>query len=227
MADQIFAAVNLQEQARALGDPTRHSIFRYLAESPTVVDVAELTSRFSLNHNAIRQHLAKLIAAGLVLQSKTRSAGPGRPRFVYRIHPAADARWAGSGPYQHLSLLLLEMVSTGRSAEEVGRSAGHRLGVASGGSERTHAELLADAIARGGFQPTMASEGEKVEFTLSNCPFADAAESDAATICGLHLGMAMGLADQMTGVSVDHLVPRDPHKAGCRLGFRLDADELA
>ena len=60
----------LQEQARALGDPTRHAIFRYLADAGTPVDVAELTEHFGLNHNAIRQHLAKLVHAGLVTEGR-------------------------------------------------------------------------------------------------------------------------------------------------------------
>ena len=54
----------LQEQARALGDPTRHGIFRYVADAQRPVDIAELTDYFGVNHNAIRQHLAKLVSAG-------------------------------------------------------------------------------------------------------------------------------------------------------------------
>lgn len=50
----------VQEQARALGDPTRHAIFRNIAEAGGPVGVAELTEQLGLNHNAIRQHLAKL-----------------------------------------------------------------------------------------------------------------------------------------------------------------------
>ena len=52
--------VSLQEQARALGDPTRHDIFRYVADSDEPVDVRRpvLTADFGSNHNAIRQHLA-------------------------------------------------------------------------------------------------------------------------------------------------------------------------
>ena len=53
----------LQEQARALGDPTRHGIFRYVADAARPVDIAELTEHFGVNHNAIRQHLAKLVRA--------------------------------------------------------------------------------------------------------------------------------------------------------------------
>jgi DNA-binding transcriptional ArsR family regulator len=54
---------NLQAQARALGDPTRYEVFRYIADASRPVDVAELTAHFGFNHNAIRQHLAKLVDA--------------------------------------------------------------------------------------------------------------------------------------------------------------------
>ena len=56
----------LQIQARALGDPTRHELFRYIADAARPVEVAELTEHLGLHHNAIRQHLAKLVEAGLV-----------------------------------------------------------------------------------------------------------------------------------------------------------------
>jgi DNA-binding transcriptional ArsR family regulator len=50
----------LQQQAKALSDPTRHGIFRYIVDAGDDVHVAELTEHFGFNHNAIRQHLAKL-----------------------------------------------------------------------------------------------------------------------------------------------------------------------
>src|SRR4051812_37520204 len=100
----------LQEQARALGDPTRHGIFRYVADAGRPVGVAEMTAHFGLNHNAIRQHLAKLLDAGLVVESTVPIAGPGRPRLVYEIDPAAESRWGVVGPYERLSLLLAEII---------------------------------------------------------------------------------------------------------------------
>ena len=51
----------LQTQARALGDPTRHELFRYIVDAGRPVDVVELTEHLGLHHNAIRQHLAKLV----------------------------------------------------------------------------------------------------------------------------------------------------------------------
>ena len=83
---------SLQLQARALGDPTRHSIFRYVVDSATLVDVAELTEHMGLNHNAIRQHLSRLVEAGLLLEQSAPPSGRGRPRLLYSINPATDSR---------------------------------------------------------------------------------------------------------------------------------------
>ena len=38
-----------------------------------------LTAHFALNHNAIRQHVAKLRAAGPLVETKAPAARPGRP----------------------------------------------------------------------------------------------------------------------------------------------------
>ena len=66
---------HVQREARALGDPTRHRLFRYIADAPEPVGVAELTSHVGLNHNAVRQHLAVLKEAGLVREET--ETGPG------------------------------------------------------------------------------------------------------------------------------------------------------
>lgn len=211
----------LQEQARALGDPTRHRIFRYIADSDHPVDVAELTSHFELNHNAIRQHLAKLVEAGLVTHETSAPGTPGRPRLIYRIDPTADGRWGTEGPYQRLSMLLVDMLASGSTAEEAGRRAGRDLDVRPPETADDRITVLEEAIARGGFEPKTRSRGETLEYVLANCPFADAAEADPDTVCGLHLGLAQGLADQLEGVAVDDLIRRNPHRAGCRLRFHL------
>ena len=113
IARTICRMATLQQQARALGDPTRHEIFRYIADASFPVDVAELTDHFGLNHNAIRQHLAKLVDAGLVVEDTAPSSGRGRPRLVYVLDPGAESRWGVTGPYERLSRWLAEMVRTG------------------------------------------------------------------------------------------------------------------
>ena len=215
--------MTLQQQARALGDPTRHRIFRFLADSEGPVDVGELTEYLGLNHNAIRQHLAKLAEAGLVLQTTAPSDGPGRPRLLFEVDPASDGRWGVEGPYQRLSLLLAEMVRSGDNAVDVGRRAGRQLRIREPQAGRDVVTELHDAIARGGFDPKLRRQGDRVDLILRTCPFVDTAMLDPDTICSLHLGLAEGLADQLGGLAVDELQRRDPRSAGCRLRLHIES----
>ena len=64
---------DIQREARALGDPTRYRLFRYIVEAGHPVGVAELTEFIGLNHNPVRQHLAILKAA-----NSPRSPDPAR-----------------------------------------------------------------------------------------------------------------------------------------------------
>ena len=218
--DLRHTATTLQAQARALGDPTRHGIFVHLVDAARPVDVAELTEAFGVNHNAVRQHLAKLLAAGLVHESTAARTGPGRPRLVYTVAPAAQGRWGTVGPYERLAVLLAEVTRTGDSPVEVGRRAGRRFAVADGPAEASISDIAA-AMASEGFDPEVRAKGRRVEVVLHTCPFSSAVLADRDTVCDLHLGLAEGMASCADGVEVDELVAKDPRRAGCRLKLRV------
>ncbi|HEX2849807.1 MAG TPA: helix-turn-helix domain-containing protein [Acidimicrobiales bacterium] len=216
-----MTTANLQEQARALGDPTRHAIFRHIAAAGGAVGVAEINEHFELNHNAIRQHLAKLVAAGLVVETSARANGPGRPRLVYEVNPAVEGQWGTAGPYERLSRLLVEIIRTGLDAEEVGRRAADQFRVPSPSGDAV-ADISA-AMARQGFEPEVRAAGDGAEIVLHRCPFATSAIADRATVCALHLGIAEGLAAG-TAATVEELVANDPRKADCRLRIRVTTE---
>lgn len=214
-----MTTTTLQEQARALGDPTRHAIFRHLAHAGRAVGIAELNDEFAFNHNAIRQHLAKLVTAGLVIETQAPAGGRGRPRLVYEINPAVEGQWGTTGPYERLSRLLVEVITTGLDPEEIGRRAADlfRAPTPSG-------DIVADisaAMARQGFDPEVRSVRGGAEIVLQRCPFASSALAGRETICALHLGIAEGLTGD-SPAAVTELVAYDPRKAGCRLRIRLD-----
>ena len=213
----------LQQQARALGDPTRHGIFRYLVDADRAVDVAELTDHFGLNHNAIRQHLAKLVDADLVIEDTAPSVGRGRPRLRYTVAPAVDSRWGVTGPYERLSLLLSEIIRTGDSPVDVGRRAGRRLRLGSADRVDPVAELV-EQMARQGFDPTVRQRGVDVDVSLRACPFVTTALADPDTVCNLHLGVAYGIADSVGGLVIDELIPKDPRRAHCRLRGHVEPE---
>lgn len=210
----------LQQQARALGDPTRHGIFTYVASAGSPVDVAQLTEHFGLHHNAIRQHLAKLVGADLLLEAKHASGAPGRPKLVYVVEPTAESRWGVVGPYQRLSKLLAEIIRTGDTPEEVGRREGLRL--RSEGTTPPGVPALVRAMAREGFRPEAQHRGARIDVVLQNCPFAATALEDAETVCALHLGIAKGVLEGTDDLAVQDLVAKDPRRAGCRLELVRD-----
>jgi predicted ArsR family transcriptional regulator len=211
----ITTMATLQKQARALGDPTRHAIFRYVARSEESVDVAELTDLFRLNTNAIRQHLAKLLEVGLISETTARPGRPGRPRLLYEIAPGVDSRWGVTGPYEQLSLLLSEVVRSGARPRDVGRDAGRAMATESR-ARGDGVRQVADAMVRQGFAPDVRRQGPNAEIVLRTCPWASTATVDPDTVCDLHRGIAEGLVEG-AGAVIDDLVRENPRRGGCQL----------
>lgn len=207
-------------QGRALGDPTRHHIFRFIAEADRPVGVAELTDDVGLNHNAVRQHLAVLVEAGLVREEVEDRRRPGRPRLLYRLAPEMEGSWGTPGPLGFLASALAEVVSTGCSPYEVGRRLGRqRAQELAGRAESDGAALIGEELERRGFRPTAKkrSRSNEVEFALHRCPFASVVADRADVVCELHRGLAEGLADGLGDVDVPVFVARRPPRSACRV----------
>jgi predicted ArsR family transcriptional regulator len=200
-------------RSRALGAPTRAAIVAYLMEAEEPVTVAELTDHLGLNHNGVRKHLAQLVSAGLVSEDLERRTSRGRPRLLYRLDPSADV--ATDRPYERLAVLLATALATGDDPAEVGRRAG---GASGPTPTATPLETFSRRFENDGFSPSLRRRGARTELVLGRCPFAAAAIANPAAVCRLHLGLAEGAAAAIGGIQVDELVPKDPRRAGCRLG---------
>lgn len=205
-------------RARALGDRTRQAIYLALRDAAGPLDVEALTALVGTHHTAVRQHLAKLEDAGLVVEERLPITGRGRPRIGYR----AAAERADGAPYRTLAGLLAAAVRTGEGVREAGRAAGRRQPAPAGSSAdpapRSPVEALADQAAQLGFEPEIQpGPGDRSTILLRACPFADVAADAPEVVCDLHLGIAEGLAETIGGLTVEALHPGDPHAAGCRL----------
>ena len=215
-------AADLQLQARALGDPTRYRLFRYIADAQGPVTVAELTGYAGLNHNAIRQHLAVLRDAGLVTEEAERRDRPGRPRLLYRLRPEAAGEWGTPGAFAWLAGLLSAALRREQDPQQAGRQEGHRRAAEVAGAGDP-ADLLEQEVSRREFRPVRADRGSVIEFTLGRCPFAEVAAADPDTICRLHLGLAEGLTEGLGGLITERLTVRPARRPGCRLTVRRAA----
>lgn len=210
----------LQRAARALGDPTRHRIFRHVAGAVGAVGVAELTALLGLNHNAIRQHLAVLKNAELVVEETEVRGRPGRPRLLYRLNPDMAGTWGTEGPYELLASLLAEVLRTGDDPRAVGQRAGRRRARTLRAARAT-VDGLEEDLRAAGFQPRRSATPDGCSFVLSRCPFSDVAAGDPDAICQLHLGMVEGLVEEMDADAGVELVAKDPGDAGCQVTLRL------
>jgi predicted ArsR family transcriptional regulator len=208
------------ELARVLADPTRRRILDLVVASPEPITVAAITDAVGCHHNAVRQHLARLCAAGLVIEAREQRDTPGRPRLLYRA--ARRAPRDASDDYRRLARLLLRVARTGAAARDVGRDAGREDAKAS----RTTADPVAaleHETARHGFMPTRVHRNGRIELVLDRCPIADVAADDPATVCALHRGLAEGFLDALGGAHVTALTAKDPHRAGCRIAIATDS----
>lgn len=205
------------KQARALGDPTRYRIFRYIeqAKRPTFID--ELTEFIGVNHNAVRQHLSVLKDAELVEEQVENRSRPGRPRLQYSIGSGVPGTWGTEGPYETVAVLMAEIIKTRRSPRQVGQEAGRKR--LRGYKERPTdlVELLTESLSRDGFDPHSIQKADSWDIVLERCPFAKVASVDPSTVCQLHLGMLEGLIDELDTNTDLHLSIRDPKRAGCRV----------
>lgn len=208
----------VQRQARALGDPTRYDIFRFVAEANGPVRVATLADHFGFNQNAIRQHLAKLTEAHLFIEEVAPSTPSGRRPLQYRLAPTAMGSWGAPGPYELLSLLLLRLADGGAPVD-AGIEAGRTLAAAYGPTADP-LDVLEGEMASRGFEPHWEEHpaGEVVELVLDRCPFRAAATANADVVCEIHRGLAEGLLDGMhADRRVRNLLRYPPENAGCRL----------
>lgn len=207
------------EIAHVLADPTRRRILDVVLASPEPVTVASINEAVGFHHNAIRQHLAKLCAAGLVTETREQRQVPGRPRLLYGATRAAPRD--ANDHYQRLAHLLLRVAQSNASAREVGRDAGRR-DAARTAEANDAVSALERESARHGFMPRRVRHNGRVDLVLDRCPIADVAADDQGTVCALHRGLAEGFVEAIGGARVTTLVVKDPHRAGCRLRLAVE-----
>jgi len=206
----------IQRRARALGDPTRFEIFRYVAEAPGPVRVADLAGQFGLTPNAVRQHLAKLTDALLLVEEVAALSTGGRPPLQYRLTPAIVGSWGIPGPHELLSVLLLRL-GRGATPLETGAEEGRRV-ASTYPPAADPVAVLEHEMASHGFEPRREVRDGQLELVLERCPFAAAAAADPDVVCAIHRGLAQGILDGLAGGdTVKTLIAYPPEQGGCRL----------
>lgn len=219
--DSLFAT------ARALGEETRFRIYRDLCASGRPASVSDLAGRFDLHPNAVRQHLARLEQAGLVVSSLDRSPGAGRPRRLFEANPE-PLELVVVHPPRSLKPLLAMLSQLAASLptsrlREVGRAWGlawaaerRRANGSAPRTRRTRLDQFALQLAEWGWQPASREERGVVRVTTERCLFHDVAPERDGRCCALEEGVLSGLVE----ATLDGHA-REVRIEGCRLDLLL------
>jgi predicted ArsR family transcriptional regulator len=207
-----------QRQARALGNPTRFSIFQHVAAAEAPVRVSTLVEQFGLNHNAVRVHLMKLCEAGLLVEEFAPRTGPGRPALQYRLAPDAAGAWGTPSPYEPLLGLLLEMAAEGLSPREVGVRRGREAAARIEPDHASPVDHLLDEMRRQGFEPRREDSSTGVDVVFERCAVPVPATSYPEIVCEIHRGLTEGFLQELgADLEVTGLQIGSPRAGGCRV----------
>ncbi|GAA1503131.1 helix-turn-helix transcriptional regulator [Nocardioides humi] len=212
--------MDLDTGAAAIGvlaDPTRRSLYAYVAGRAAAVGRDEAATALGLAKHTVSFHLDRLADEGLLEVEFRRLSGrsgpgAGRPSKLYRRARREFAVTLPPRRYDLVGDILAAAVGrTGAGADldtaladcahEEGRSvAGAAVGVPGGPG----LEGLAAVLAGQGYEPVV----EATAVALANCPFDALARKHTALVCGLNRSFVQGVADGLgcAGVTA-HLEP--------------------
>jgi predicted ArsR family transcriptional regulator len=216
----------LYETARALGEETRFKIYRAICVADDPIPVSSLAASFSLHPNAIRQHLARLEQAGLVVSRADREGvGVGRPRRLFEPSPTPLEFAHPPRSMRSLIGVLADAIDTlpgdPRSLVRFGRAWGRswairrkrELNGSAPRSRRGRAELLARELRDWGWRPSAVREAGGIRLATGQCLFRDVIGADTnGRCCALEEGLLTGLVEALVNGHA-----RVVRAEGCRL----------
>lgn len=173
------------DQASALRQlgTTQQRLLRKLLACPQGATVEDLCKALGVTHNAVRQHLTALLAAGFVARGESIASG-GRPRACYVLQPAGRelfprnyalmARGMIEYLYAHSGTAAVQDM-LGAMGAQLGAEAASRIGAAASAEEATH--LLAEQLDVLGYEAQTVHAGDHDEVEAWNCVFHNLAKA--------------------------------------------------
>ncbi len=178
--------------------------------------VATMAQQVGLHANTVRDHLEMLRQAGMLTRAAEKRDRPGRPKMLYSSVPP-ETRSPGFEGYRFLAEVLAGFLQTqvddpGSAAEEAGRVWGRYMVNKPEPYAATPPSDIVGQIANTlldlGFAPEEESREQGFRIRLHDCPFREVARIRTEVVCGIHLGILRGMAEELGGsVLVDDLLP--------------------
>jgi predicted ArsR family transcriptional regulator len=190
----------------ALASPTRLRLLEALRRTPSGGHPDDLADDLDLHPSTVRGHLSLLTDAGFAEPVVERRRRPGRPRVLFAptTKELPDASWCDH--YRGLAKALSSYLTwDAASPTDTGNAVGRRWAAGLAGEEPSRARArsplsrIRELLAAAGFATETDLDAGGVVLVHPACPFAAAVEGDAGIVCAIHLGLAAGIVDQVTG----------------------------
>ncbi|MDF3341800.1 helix-turn-helix domain-containing protein [Mycolicibacterium septicum] len=199
----------------------RVDVLSTLKASATPMTIAQIAAELAVHANTVRFHLENLEAGGQVERVQPHHRSPGRPPQLYR----AVRRMDPTGPTHYR--MLAEILANGLAADDNPAAKAREMGRAWGRTmPRPAADSPVDALVQTlgdiGFAP---EPPEDDQLRLRHCPFLELAQTRAAIVCPIHLGLMQGaLESWQAPVAVERLDAFvEPDLCVARLGPKGDS----
>jgi len=235
---------------RVMDGSSRAGVLNVMRERGGQLRVEELAEAVGLSLSAVRFHLDRLIADGLVRSAREPRLTPGRPRVIYHAMPEEAVDDAAA--YRRLAALLADELAVHggeQAAEHAGRVWAEQLlapSVADGqagpvGSASGRSGLVVaparQAEGSAGDPAAPASLGNVLSvlenggfsprvldggwtIELHRCPFEELMPGQAETVCTVHRGLLKAIPDVAGAEDRVVLYPAPDLDAPCMVRFR-------
>jgi predicted ArsR family transcriptional regulator len=203
-----------QKLTSALADPTRFSIYQYVAASKKPLNVQEIADHFMIHPNVARLHLTKLEDVELLKSIADKSGKGGRPSRLYSLSEQVISLQFPPRDYQLLAEIALEsLLSLGKAGEAALIKMGHRMGLEMAKRALKQYPLNPDTAApkqildhinrlvvAQGLKPEIEwISPQCIRFRVYNCTFAETAKRFDGSVCQMHNALLSGIFEAYFG----------------------------
>ena len=187
-----------------LADPTRRSLYEYVAGSSSAISRDEAAAAVGVSRQVAAYHLDRMAEDGLLeieFRRLTGRSGPGagRPSKLYRRSSKDHEVSIPPRRYGLAARVLLDAARRGDLDEDAINEAARASSVEIGTIG------LADALTATGYEPVT----EQGETRFRNCPFHELRERDQDTTCGMNLALVEGMVEGSGVKTKAVLAPED------------------
>lgn len=191
-----------------LSDPTRFSIYQYVARQHRDVTVQEIAERFKIHANVARLHLTKLEDVNMLVSSTKKTGRGGRPSRFYRLSDEVISLQFPYRDYQKLAEMALEaLLSFGEAGEKTLIETGEKFGMETAQSyvgtleqnleqmsPQEKIKFIEKISLNQGLNPEIEYDEElgKISFKVYNCTFKELVHH-SPVICKMHHAFLNGI----------------------------------